>query len=203
MSLPTAKTREKLTCFFARPHSEVSFAREEGGKPKIRGYAAMFDCYSEDLGGFVTRLDRGCFDKVISTADCRMLVNHDPNLLFGRTKSGTLKLSVDSKGLYFECDAPDTALMAHYAAEIERGDMDGCSFTCLIDIDQWDFSGEMPVRTLMSLSELLDVGPVTYPAFRQTSATVSHSLEAARLAAQMSRGKCSPEMMRLSLALAR
>lgn len=177
----TVKIPEKLTCFFAKPHAEV-FARTDGEKPVISGYAAKFGTYSEDLGGFRTTIAPGAFDRVLSLADCRLLVNHDPNLLMGRTKSGTLKLSVDATGLAFEGIPPATDLAAHHLESIRRGDMDGCSFTCDIDIDQWDWSGETPIRTIISVSELYDVGPVTFPAFTSTNVSASFSLEAARRA---------------------
>jgi uncharacterized protein len=180
MSEKYDKTGDKFTVFFAKPHSEV-FAKDVEGKRSCYGYAAKFDVFSQDLGGFYTKFSPGCFDKVLlAGADCRFLVNHDPNLLFGRTKSGTLRLKADDRGLYFEADPPSTSLWLHYAEEIARGDMDGCSFSCDIEIDQWDFSGEMPIRTVMSISALYDVGPVSYPAFTQTSVAAKYALDAAR-----------------------
>ena len=203
MSENTTKNPEKLTCFFARPNSEV-FAREEGGKPKISGYAAMYDTFSEDLGGFRTKIAPGAFDRVLAAgADCRMLVNHDANLIFGRTTAGTLLLKGDAKGLYFENDPPDSDLARHYMGAIARGDMDGCSFTCDISIDQWDFSGETVIRTIQEVSQLYDVGPVTFPAFLQTPVTVSHALEAARAACIVKILRPSLGLMRLGLELAR
>lgn len=196
------KTPEKLVCFYKNPNAEV-FVREEGGKPRISGYAAMYNTFSEDLGGFRTRIAPGFFDKVLLAADCRFLVNHDPNLIMGRTSSGTLKLTADAKGLHFDADPPDSEMARHYMASIARGDMDGCSFTCDISIDQWDFSGEVPIRTLIECAGLYDAGPVTYPAFRDTSVSVSHALEAARAACVVKMLRPSLGLMRLGLDLAR
>ena len=197
-----AKKPEKLTCFFSKPNSEV-YLLEEAGSLKFAGYAAMYGTYSEDLGGFKTTIAKGAFDKVLQATDCRLLINHDPNLIFGRTKSGTLRLFADDKGLRFEGDPPKSVLTDHYAEEIRRGDMDGCSFTCDIDVDKWDFSGETVIRTLLSIGRLYDVGPVTYPAFVDTSVTVSHSLEAARAAYMATNLRPWADLMRLRLALAR
>jgi hypothetical protein len=58
--------------------------------------------------------------------------------------------------------------------------MSGCSFSCDIDVDEWDWSGETPIRTIQSVAELYDVGPVTFPAFPDTSVSASYALEAAR-----------------------
>lgn len=200
MSENQAKNPEKLTVSFAMPHASA-FAKEEGEKRMISGYAATYDAFSEDMGGYRTRLAKGCFDRVLQASDCRFLFNHDPNLLFGRTKSGTLRLVGDDKGLRFENDHPRGAIADQYYDMVARGDMDGCSFTCDIDIDQWDFSGETPIRTLVGLSMLYDVGPVTYPAFSQTLA-VSHALEAARASLVIKMLRPGLGLMRLGLDLA-
>lgn len=155
------------------------FSAGDGQPPVIRGYAALFDVYSDDLGGFRTRIAKGAFDRVVPGADVRLLINHDSNMLMGRTRSGTLSLALDDRGLRFEGTPPQTDLAQHYIEEIRRGDMTGCSFQCDIDIDEWDFSGETPIRTVNGISALYDVGPVTIPAFPQTS-VAAYALEAAR-----------------------
>jgi len=147
----TAKITGKSTIFFAEPHAEV-FSAGDGQPPKIRGYAALYNVYSEDLGGFRTRIAPGAFDRAVPGADVRLLVNHDSNLLLGRTRSGTLSLSTDERGLYFEGQPPQTDFAQHYVEAIRRGDMSGCSFSCDIDIDEWDFSGETAIRTVSASS---------------------------------------------------
>jgi HK97 family phage prohead protease len=179
MSQIQGKTAERFTCVFSRPNSEV-YAVPEGDGRRMSGYAALYDRYSEDLGGFRTKIAPGAFDKAVISADCRLLVNHDPNLIMGRTRAGTLRLSADAKGLQFEGDLPDTPMAAHYLEAVRRGDMDGCSFTCTVDVYQWDLDSEPPVRTLIEIGELYDVGPVTFPAFPDTSVQASFALEAAR-----------------------
>ena len=37
-------------------------------------------------------------------SDVRALFNHDPSLVLGRNKSGTLKMKEDSTGLHYEVD---------------------------------------------------------------------------------------------------
>lgn len=156
------------------------FSAGDGQPPVIRGYAALYNVYSEDLGGFRTRIAPGAFDRVVPGADVRLLINHDSNMLMGRTASGTLKLSLTDQGLYFEGQPPQTDFAAHYLEAIRRGDMSGCSFSCDIDDDEWDWTGDTPIRTINSVSNLYDVGPVTIPAFSQTSVAASFALEAAR-----------------------
>ena len=197
------KNAKKLVCFYARPNAEV-FASKKDGKPSSSGYAATFNTYSEDLGGFKTKIAPGAFDKVLEAgADCRFLVNHNPDLIFGRTRSGTLRLKADAKGLHFEADPPSTSLWQHYAEAIMRGEMDGCSFTCEIEVDQWDFSGETPIRTLIQVAALHDVGPVSFPAFAATNVDASYALEAARASNIIKQLRPSLGLMRMGLELAR
>ena len=72
--------------------------REDGKTPTIRGHAAVFERLSDNLGGFREQIKPGAFDGVLND-DVRALFNHNTDLVLGRTKSGTLRLSVDSTGL--------------------------------------------------------------------------------------------------------
>lgn len=141
----------------------------DGDKPtKICGHAAKFDSLSEDLGGFRERIAPGAFAKTIQSGDVRCLWNHDANYVIGRNKSGTLRMSEDSAGLYYECDAPDTQLIRDMVmSPISRGDVNQCSFGFRTISDKWaKVDGEW-LRTLLEV-ELFDVSPVTYPAYAST-----------------------------------
>lgn len=144
-------------------------AMPQDGKPsKICGHAAMFNSLSQDLGGFVERIAPGAFAKSILTSDVRALWNHDANIVLGRNKAGTLTLTEDSRGLYFEVDAPDTQLVRDMViGPITRGDVSQCSFGFYTIADTWENIDGKVVRTLLEC-ELLDVSPVTYPAYNST-----------------------------------
>ncbi|MBS1198148.1 MAG: phage prohead protease, family [Proteobacteria bacterium] len=154
----------------------------EGGGLKIAGHAAKFDLMSEDLGGFRERIAPGAFAKTIQSGDVRALWNHDANIVLGRNTAGTLRLSEDSAGLYYEVDAPDTQLVRDMVlAPIARGDVNQCSFGFYTLSDKWaKVDGEW-VRTLLEV-DLFDVSPVTYPAYPQTDVAV-RSLQAAQASA--------------------
>lgn len=158
---------------------ELRAIASEGGGQKIAGHAAKFDLLSEDLGGFRERIAPGAFAKTIQSGDVRALWNHDANIVLGRNKSGTLRLSEDSAGLFYECDAPDTQLVRDMVlAPIARGDVNQCSFGFYTLSDKWaKIDGEW-IRTLLEV-ELFDVSPVTYPAYPQTDVAV-RSLQAAQ-----------------------
>lgn len=167
--------------------SEDAELRVDGDKePKIKGYAARFGKWSEDLGGFKERIRAGAFDDVMGD-DVRCLRNHDPNLLLGRTTAGTLKLDSNKTGLRFENVPPNTVAGRETIESIRRGDMTGCSFAFKVAEDEWhEDKNENVTRTILKVDRLFDVGPVTYPAYPDTD-VATRSLEAWRAA------KAAPE----------
>lgn len=144
----------------------------------LTGYAAVFNALSEDLGGFVEQIAPGAFKKTLQEADVRALWNHSPDVVLGRTKSGTLRLVEDQVGLRFELDLPNTQAANDLIELVNRGDVNQMSFAFRTVKDAWApaAANEMPVRTLQEVA-LLDVSPVTYPAYPQTSAAVRAMVE--------------------------
>lgn len=136
--------------------------------PVLRGYAAVFNSDSEDMGGWREQLAPGAFANAIKDGnDVRCLVNHDANLVLGRSKSGTLRMIEDEKGLAFECTLPDTQYARDLAVSVERGDISGCSFGMFCKKDSWEKRDGVPTRIVHDV-ELFDVSAVTYPAYSAT-----------------------------------
>ena len=155
--------------YIPRSAGEVRFERREGGKTGIAGTAAVVDSLSEELFGFREKIAPGAFDSALKKSDIRGLFNHDPNMILGRTKPGTMTVRADGKGLHY--DIPDLpASRADVAEAIERGDVDGNSFSFVVGKDSWEYPKEGPsIRTILEFDELFDLGPVTFPAYPQTT----------------------------------
>lgn len=159
-----------------RPDVELRIYSErvelrDGEQPVASGHASVFDRQSENLGGFTEFIGRGAFDNT-DFSDVRGLLNHDPSLLLGRTTSGTVRLEVDDVGLRYEIDLPDTQTGRDLRVLMERGDITQSSFAFYIarDGSTWDEdedSGAL-VRTITDISRVVDVSPVTYPAYPDT-----------------------------------
>lgn len=149
-------------------------SKKAEGKLGAVGYAAVFNEVA-DLGYFKETIAPGAFSRCISEKqDVRCLQNHDANLVMGRTKSGTLALAEDAKGLQFDCNFPDTQAARDLHTLLERGDVDQCSFGFIVRkqswMDQKDEDGNVTdqTRTIEDV-DLLDVSVVTFPAYEGTS----------------------------------
>ena len=161
---------------------EVRAEMDDDGHPaRIVGHGAVFNRQSEIIMGmFKEEIAPGAFDAVLGD-DVRALFNHDPNFVLGRTASGTLELSVDAEGLRYDINPPDTQSVRDLVlAPLARGDITGSSFAFRVapDGDEWREEDDgMIVRTITRFSRLLDVSPVTYPAYPDAGAA-ARSLEA-------------------------
>jgi uncharacterized protein len=163
------------------PSAELR-VEDAGGKPRIVGYAAVFNSLSEDLGGFREVVRPGAFAACLKDADVRALVNHDPARVLGRTRSGTCKLVEDSRGLRYEIDPPDTTYCRDLLESIRRGDISGSSFRFYMHADpnrgqMWRSEPSGVVREITEFGAVDDVSVVTYPAYAATEVSV-RSLDA-------------------------
>jgi len=141
--------------------------RMEGEAIKVSGYAAVFN-EEADIGGmFREVIAPGAFRDAIGRDDVVFLVNHD-GLPLARTRSGTLTLREDSRGLYMETELdPEDPDVRSIVPKMKRGDLDKMSFAFYPEVQEWDDSGETPLRTIRQAS-LSDVSIVTNPAYDGT-----------------------------------
>lgn len=152
--------------------------RAKKGKTIVRGYAAKFDVlYS--LGEFDECVGRGAFNNADMT-DIVCLFNHNPDEILGRTTGGTLKVGVDSIGLFYEVVLPNSPRGENMRVALERSDVTQSSwaFTLGSDLNKWGDKWTRhptgrPIRTLTHVKKIYDVSPVTTPANPDTSSYIS------------------------------
>ena len=160
-----------------REEREFRLEETEYNGRTIRGYAAVYDRDSEWMGGFYEQIERGAFDSVMND-DTRAYLNHDENYLLGRVSSGTLRISTDKKGLYYEVDLPNTTYANDLIELMKRGDINQSSFAFLIEQDRWEQRNGTTYRIIEKVSRLLDVSPVAQPAYPDaTSELMSREFE--------------------------
>lgn len=171
--------------------SELRTGQSDDGRQYLSGYAANYNVLSGDLGwGLRERIIPGAFTRAVKEKqDVRHLINHDPNLILGRTASGTTGLSEDDKGLKFRTLLPDTGYARDLAVSVDRGDVNECSFGFMVNRSDPDNPGEtwtevpdpedntrlITVRELRDV-DLMDVSVVTFPAYGKTNAGLERSL---------------------------
>ena len=172
--------------FAEAPEAELMIETRASGQTAIVGYAAVYNRLSLDLGGFREMILPGAFDKVLARQrgkqDVIAVFNHDPNILLGRTSSGTLEVSSDDKGLKYSVTPP--AERADIISLILRKDLRGSSFAFTVSKDSESFSSDAngAVRSIREVSGLYDVGPVVNPAYSSSTTGVSmRSYEAWKL----------------------
>lgn len=158
---------------------ELEAATNDSGAFIIRGVSPVFNAISDVLvdaqvGAFREVIEPGALDEVLKNApDVRGRFDH--KVVLGRTKNGTLFLNKTDAGLAYEIfvNSSDPEAMAAYE-KVRRKDVDGASFMFIVaqDGESWEVQEDgIPLRRVKRIVELLDVGPVSYPAYPQASAS--------------------------------
>ncbi len=154
-------------------------ARQVGDGNKLIGYASVFDSPSEPMP-FVEFVRRGAFAKTLNDgADVRLLIDHE-GVPLARTKSGTLMLEEDDRGLRVEATLdPANPDAARVISAMKRGDISQMSFAFRTVKDSWN--ADRSVRELKEV-QLFDVSVVTFPAYEETVAEIRSGQNAQEVA---------------------
>ena len=150
----------------------------EGESRTITGTAIVFDAESEVLDDWGYRFrevikPEACTMEFLNTQDIKMNMLHDRQLTIARanTGKGSLRLSVDDKGVNFEFEAPKCDIGDRCLEMVRRGDYSGCSFEFYpedYDVEEREGGKDVKIthkkfRALTALTIGMD------PAYRQTS----------------------------------
>jgi HK97 family phage prohead protease len=162
---------------------DLELRADDGASPIITGHPLVYGKWSDDLGGFRERILPGAATKTIGESDIRALFNHDPNFVIGRTRSGTLELSDQAKGVAMRATPPATTWATDLVTSMRRGDIDQMSFAFTAIRDEWrepKKDGDLFERDIAEL-RMYDVSVVTFPAYVQTDAQVRSAMESTGL----------------------
>lgn len=139
--------------------------RAEGRK--LIGYAAVFGQETR-IADFRETIRAGAFAGTLANQpDILALVDHDSGKVLGRTKSGSLRLSEDERGLRFEIDVPDTSLGRDILAMATRSDIGGASFGFTVPVGGEDWNGDQRELRQVTLHEISIVQ--SFPAYGGTT----------------------------------
>ncbi len=145
-------------------NGEVRKAGDSGNI--IEGYGALFNVRSLDMG-FTEVIEADAFN-ASDMSDVRMLNDHLSHMILARTKSGTLTVGVDDKGLFYRGDVADTSFGRDLLVSVGRGDVDQSSFGFSVEKDDWDYSDGLLIRHILKVASVVDVSPTAFPAYPQT-----------------------------------
>jgi HK97 family phage prohead protease len=121
---------------------------------RLEGYAATFGTEARILD-FVETIAPGAFaTSLAERADILALVDHDAGRVLARTRSGSLRLAEDSRGLHFDLDVPATSAGQDVLALAERGDIGGASFAFTVRKDGERWNGDKRELRAVTLHEI-------------------------------------------------
>ena len=161
--------------------NEIEVVEGRSGEPaRLVGYAAVFNqetVINSPDGPFRERIMPTAFNDAIERDDVIAAVNHDEKMVLGRARKGTLKLSVDARGLRYEVALPNTSLGRDTLENVRSGNYAGSSFKFALSRDGFRVQpprnvDDMPLVMIDRVKSLKDVGPVTFPAYEGTSVSV-------------------------------
>ena len=165
-------------------------ATGEGAESRtIEGYAIVFGVESKLLMDWrdVYReiIEPGAIDEErIKTMDIKMTMFHQRTMLLARQKedgTGTLRLSVDEKGVKYEFEAPHTTDGDKVLELVKRGDLGGSSFTFWSDeklsVRYTKDADGMLVRHVNRLDLVTEMTVAADPAYNQTSVNAREVLD--------------------------
>ena len=177
------------------PEADLTLETRANGTQVIAGYAAVYNRLSLPLREGSTQFREiilpGAFDKILNRQrgkqDTVALLNHNSDLILGRTSSGTLELSSDDKGLRMNILPPDTQVGRDTLELVRRRDLRGASFAFTLDVrsdEQWTKDDDGPIRQIREVRNLYDVSVVLTPAYPSSSVAVAMRSYEAWLAEQ-------------------
>ena len=152
----------------------------------ITGTAIVFNAESEVLDDWGQKFreviaPEACTMEFLNSQDIKMNMLHDRDLTLARCNKGvgTLKLSVDERGVNFEFEAPKCDIGDRCLEMVRRGDYSGCSFEFYrgdYDVENLDNGKEVKIthrkfKRLTALTIGMD------PAYKQTAVNAREVLE--------------------------
>ena len=185
---------------------EFEIRAEETGKEeragRLTGTPIVFNQVT-DLGWIREVIDPGALANT-DLRDVRFLVGHDTTgIPLARSRNNnensTMQLSVNENGMDIRVDLDiegNPRAMELYSA-VKRGDISGMSFMFIVDKDEWeDLESEQPLRRVLSISRVIEVSAVAFPAYEGTSieaASEDSALESVKASLESARKQLAEE----------
>jgi len=161
--------------------AEVRAVTDSEGIDHIYGKGIVFNQWSRKLGWFKERIDPSAL-AYANMEEMKSFFNHDPNYTLASLRNKTVSISISESSCDYDIIAPDGPMIKELVlAPIIRGDVTGSSFMFDIaeDGDEWELGPDgIYLRTVFKIETVYEQGPVSMPAYLQTSTSlVSRSMD--------------------------
>lgn len=149
--------------------------RSENSELIIEGYFAKFNSLAEGWAGYFEKIDPHAFDDELEK-DVRALLDHQTHMVLGRTKAGTLTLSVDDTGLFGKIIInPEDSEAVNVYERVKRGDIDQCSFGFDILDEEIENRDDGGVVCTLRKVKLYEVSVCTFPFYSDTEVSARNA----------------------------
>jgi HK97 family phage prohead protease len=162
---------------------DLASAEINGDGLTFSGYAAVFGATARIAGwdeDFDEQIAPGAFRAIAAGAYPVLMFEHGRHPLIGTMPLGKITSArEDPKGLFIEARLIDNWLISPVRDAVAAEAIDGMSFRFTVNDggETWvDRSGDVALRTLSSLS-VPELGPVVFPAYEPTTASVRSVLD--------------------------
>lgn len=146
----------------------------------ISGYGIVFNKWSSTL---MMKRDNGQVIEFVEMIEPRAIegVNMDNavsmvdhSITLGKRNKGTMDITIDENGVRYSTRIPNTTAGNDARENIKNGNLEGSSFQFGLAKggDKWDTSVTPFQRTITKFSSVVEMGPVTRPAYPDTTAAM-------------------------------
>lgn len=168
--------------FRTLPAEEMEIRAEQDGRErKLTGYGIVYNRETQLYDDLYEVIRPGAAREILgNNPDIRCCLNHDDAKIFGRTKSGTLALEENQRGVKYAAIPPDAQWARDALVSIDRRDIDGSSFTFAVNPKDEKITKRSDgtyLREIFKFSRIGEMGPVTRPAYEATTAELRTAKE--------------------------
>lgn len=152
----------------------------------ISGYAIVFNSQSQIMIDYkesrsfreVIKPD-AINDATLMKSDIKMLLEHNREHLLARSKQGkgTLSYGINSKGVYYSFNAPNTNQGNTAVELLKRGDLSGSSISFNVSKDSWTKQGNLWIRTILNIDRVSNFSLTADLEYSETTAEVRSRIE--------------------------
>ncbi len=149
--------------------------RAEGEEEKdvmvLEGYPITFNqetLIGDEEWGWIESIDPHAVDEADMRDTCLKYNHNDTSPIMARTRNGSLKLTIDDKGVFMRAELIDTQSNKDFYKMVKAGLLDKMSFAFTVE-EEDNYNSKPMKRIIKRIGKLFDVSVVDIPAYDSTS----------------------------------